>query len=351
MPLYPERRPHPHPHTSGSTVLYTTGRDGVDPITHAQVPHTTVDFRSTMWSYENCKATFDHPFTVRTVTLGQPCYMYAFLKLVPGMYICTVCCKGVPTCRLEIIQREKDYDGDDSNNWQNKVVHRHGCLCAHKTDLKLLVTGDTDVELRIVYDPHRDLCVPSFDRMEVRARRKIAMPMKTSIRTGLYKPKPIRYSALDMHKMLKRVHYVLQWLKTLEEHLNDVLRMIANPLWDIDENTSAFDFTHFMQEIQNAISTDLPDSFIARSFCFSVFIFPGVRVPLLSQTLVKELSACINADPMDPVQVGKVFRHSLKYTNFMVVEYLEFKECLGKKLNALKSTVDEADWNLVRVEV
>ena len=52
-------------------------------------------------------------------------------------------------------------------------------------------------------------------------------------------------------------------------------RMIANPLWDIDENTSAFDFTHFMQEIQNAISTDLPDSFVARSFCFSIFISPG----------------------------------------------------------------------------
>jgi hypothetical protein len=56
-------------------------------------------------------------------------------------------------------------------------------LCAHRTDLKLLVTGDTDVELRIVYDPHRDLRVPSFERMEVRVRRKISMPMNSTIRT------------------------------------------------------------------------------------------------------------------------------------------------------------------------
>lgn len=352
MPIRPERAHHTHLlHSAHPPVLYKTGQDGIDPLTHNQVPHTTVDFRSTMWSYKNCKATFDHPFTVRTIKLGQPTYMYAYLKLVPGMYICTVCCKGSPTCRLEIIQREKDYDTDDSNNWKNKIVHRHGCLCVHRTDLKMLITGDTDVELRIVYDPHRDICVPSFDRMEVRTRRKIAMPMKTSIRTGMYTPTPIRYSALDMHKMLKRVHYVLQWLKTLEEQLNNVLRMITNPLWDISDNTNAFDYTHYMQEIQNAISTELPDSFIARSFCFSVFLFPGVKIPLMSQTLIHELTTCINADPIDSIKLGNIFRHSLKYINFMVVEYIEFKECLMQKLNDLKSAVNEIDWNVVQIEV
>jgi hypothetical protein len=340
-----------HPHDNGAPIFYSTGKDGVDPITHHQVPHTKVDFRSTMWSYENCKATFDHPFTVRTLKFGTPCYMYAFLKLVPGMYICTVCSRGVPTCRLEIIQREKDYDNDDSNNWKNKIVHRHGCLCAYKTDLKILVTSDTDVELRIVFDPYRDMCVPSFDCMEVRVRRNISMPMKTSIRTGLYKASPLRYNALDLHKVQKKIHYIIQWLKTLEQHLNDVLRMIANPVWDIDDNTNAFDYAHFMQEIQNAITTDIPESFVAKSFCFSVFLCPGLKVPLLSQTLVKELTTCINMEPVDTAQISRVFRHSLKYINFMVVEYLEFKGCIETSINKLKSDVQHIDWNTIKVDI
>lgn len=342
MPAHPERRSYHHRHDTGPTKLYTTGHDGVDLLTHAQISHTTVDFRTTMWSYENCKMTFDHPFTVRTIKLGAPCYMYSFLKLVPGMYICTVCCTEIATCRLEIIQRDKECE--------NNVLHRHGCLCAYKTDLKLLITGDTDVELRIVYDQHCDLHIPSFNCMEVRARRKITMPLKTRIQTGLYKPKPIKYSVVDMHKMLKLVHYVIQWLRTIEEHINDVLRMIANPLWDIDENTSAFDFTHHMQEIQNAISTHVPESFIARSFCFCVFIFPGVKVPLISQTLMKELSYCINTKTMEHTKLTNVFRHSLKYINFLVVEYLEFKDCLIKKINAL-NTSNNTDWNIVKIDV
>lgn len=341
------------------TILYR-GKDGIDPITHAQVPHTKVDFRATLWSFENCERTMDHPYTVRTLHLGQETFMYAMLKLMPGLYVCTVKSHhgGMPNCRLEIIQREKDYDGDDSNNWKNKVVHRHGCLCAHTTDLKMLITNDTDAEVRIVFDPFQDIRVPSFQVMEVRSRRKIALPMKQNVPTGLYKPTPMRYGAMDIHRMLKKVHYTIHWLKTLDEHLNAVLRLVTNPLWDIDDPTNAFEYTQSMQLIQNALSTELPQAFVATSYCFSVFLFPGVKVPLMSQTLVNELTRCITADPIDTKALIAVFRHSLKYINFMVVEYVEFKQRVSEKLVGLTSKDGkdgkgggDVEWGVVRVDV
>lgn len=345
-------QPYVHPHTASTApTFFYGGKDGIDPVHHHSVPHTKVDFQSTMWSYENCACTFDHPVTIKTKTLGKESFAYAFLKLVPGLYVCTVKGDGRPNCRLEILQRVKDYDTNDNNNWQNKVVHRHGCLCtSNATDLKLLVTGDTDAEVRIVFDPHQDLRVPSFRVMEVRARRHIAMPLKTRIHTGLYKPKPMRYGSLDVHRMLKKIHYVINWLKELDEHLNDVLRLVTNPLWDVDVPTSAFDYTQSVQSIQNALSTELPCAFVARSYCFSVFLFPQVKVPLLSQTLVKELTQCINADPVDKHKLASVFRHALKYINFMMVEYTEFKRQVATRLSAMRGKAEER-WNVVRVEV
>lgn len=340
MPTLSDTRP---------SILYR-GRDGVDPLTHADVACTRVDFTTTLWSYENCELTQDTPFTVRTRRLGTECFVYAMLKLVPGLYVCTVKSRGPPNCRLEIIQREKDYDGNDANNWKNKVVHRHGCLCGRTTDLKLLITGDTDAEVRIVFDPFQDLRVPSFAVMEVRSRRKIAMPMKLRIQTGLYKPQPMRYGSLDIHRMLKKVHYVLYWLKCLDEHLNAVIQLVSNPLWDVDDPSSAFDYTQEMQHIQNALTTELPHSFVATSFCFSVFLFPGVKVPLMSQTLVKELHVCINQDPVDTTKLLAVFRHSLKYINFMSIEYIEFRDLVTDKLAGL--TAEQAErWHVVRVQV
>ena len=100
-----------------------------------------------------------------------------------------------------------------------------------------------------------------------------------------------------------------------------------------------------------AITTDIPDSFVAKSFCFSVFLCPGLKVPLLSQTLIKELTTCINMEPVDTAQISRVFRHSLKYINFMVVEYLEFKGCIETNINKLKSDVQHIDWNSIRVDI
>lgn len=337
------------PHT-----IFYRGKDGIDPISRAQVPHTKIDFQSCLWSFDNCERTIDHPYTVRTRHLGTETFMYAMLKLTPGMYVCTVKCNdGAPNCRLEIIQREKDYDDDDSNNGKNTIVHRHGCLCAHTTDLRMLISADTDAEIRIVFDPFQDIRVPSFRVMEVRSRRKIPLPMKRTVPTGLYKPTPMRYGALDIHRMLKKVHYTIHWLKTMDIQLNAVLRLVSNPLWDIDDPTNAFDYTQTMQLIQNALSIELPRAFVATSYCFSVFLFPGVKVPLLSQTLVKELVACINADPINTNTLIRVFRHSLKYINFMVVEYVEFKQLVSDKLVGLTGSGgrESREWGVVRVEM
>ena len=335
-------------HTQLNTHIFKASKDGIDPITHNQVKCNVVDFRTTMWSYENCKMIFDHPFTIKTISLGQESYMYSYLKLTPGMYICTVKSTQQPNCRLEIIQREKDGDNDDTNNWKNRIVHRHGCLCTNTTDLKLLNTGDTDVELRILFDPYKDVRVPSFVCMEVRSRQYIAMPMKSKIQSGLYKPRPLRYCSLDVHKILKKIHYVLHWLETLDENINNILKMVSNPLFDIDDNNSAFDYTHHMQDIQNAISIELPQTFIANSYCFSVYLFPGIKIPLMSKSLIRELSQCVSMKNIPMNKLISILRHSSKYINFMIVEYIEFKQCVSDKLKDLKTEKDY-EWQTIQI--
>jgi len=294
--------------------------------------------------------TFDHPFTVKTNALGSDSYIYSYLKLLPGMYICTVKSSGIPNCRLEIIQREKDGDDDESNNRKNRILHRHGCLCANTTDLKLLNTGDTDVELRILFDPYKDVRVPSFICMEVRSRQRIAMPMKSKIQSGLYKPRPLRYGSLDVHKILKKIHYVIHWLETLDENINEILKMVSNPLFDIDDNNSAFDYTHYMQDIQNAISIELPRTFVANSYCFSVYLLPGVKIPLMSHTLIQELSQCISKNQIKTEKLVSVLRHSSKYINFMIIEYIEFKQCVSNTLADLKTDKDYV-WQTIQIKI
>lgn len=330
-------------------MLYA-GKDGIDPITPRQVKCTTIDYQSTLWSFENCTCVQDQPYTVKTTVLSKPNYMYSYLKMLPGMYICTVKCTSQPNCHLELIQREKDGDSDDSNNWKNRVVCRQGTLCANTTELKLLNTDDTDVELRITFDSHTDVRQPSFLRMEVRSRQKIALAMKTHIHSGMYKPKPLRYDAMAIHTVIKKVHYTLHWLETLESSINSVLRMLINPLWDIDEPTSAFDYTHFTQDIQNALSTEMPLAFLAKSHCFSVFLFDDVKVPMLSNTLVAELTRCINTTDINKHKMMLALRHGLKYIQFMTIEYIEFKRCLTEKLVSFKNKED-SQWSVIRVAV
>lgn len=337
--------------SSSPAVVLRTDAHGVDPLTYAQVPHIKVDFVSCRWSYENCTKTKDHPFTVRTTQLGAPCYMHATIKLLPAQYIFTI--KGFgnrPNCRLEILQRARQTESARSQaSVHPKIVRRHGCVCGRQpTDITMLIYRDTDAEVRIGFDPQQDLRVPTFAVMEVRSRQRIAHPLKQHVPCGLYKPTPVTYTALDIHRLLKRANAVVDWLRQLDEHLNEVLRMITNPLWDVDDAGSAFEYAQAMQAIQNAISIDIPRSFIASSFCFSMFLFPGVRVPLISQTLVNKLGACIQQRTMRTDAIVAVFDHSLKYINFMVIEYLEFIKRISDRLSSIKDDTAQM-WNVVQI--
>jgi hypothetical protein len=351
-----------YPRQSSSTTpkVLVAGKDGVDPILHAQVAPTSIDFESTLWTYENCEMVHDNPLTVRTHhRAAGGSFMYASLKLSPGLYVCTVKCSShVANCRLEIIQRLKDYDGDDSNNWKNVELSRLTRVCSSKQpegDLQVLVSGDTDAEVRIVFSddgraPMRVL-VPSFQELQLRFRNRVPMALKTNIPSGYYKPKPIEYSTLDLQRMVKRVHYVINWLSTLDEQINSVLRLASNPLWDMDEPTNAFDYTQAMQGIQNALSTETPNAFVATSCCYSVFLCPGVRIPLISNTLVTELLGCINQGSLDSTALVRTLHHSLKYINFMMVEYAEFKQLITERIATLAAAArpDDGSWNHLRV--
>lgn len=343
---------------SSSPTILTASRDGIDPIRHEQVPHKSIAFDTTLWTYENCELAHDHPFTVRTHRGRSGSYMYTVLKLTPGLYVCTLKCSShVANCTLEILQRQKDYDGDDANNQDNPLVSRHTRVCSSKQpegDLRLLVAGDTDAEVRLVFAEERDagrLLVPSFKRLELRSRSRVPMALKSHIPSGYYKPKPMQYTTMDLQRMAKRVHYVINWLRTLDEQLNDALRLVSDPLWDIEDPTSAFDYTQAMQGIQNGLSTEAPSAFVATSCCYSIFLRPGVRIPLMSNTLITELLRCINRERVDSVALVRTLHHSLKYINFMVLEYTEFKQLVSEHIAALAASAnDTCTWNAVQIQ-
>ena len=346
-------------HTHAKPKLLCASKDGIDPVRHSQVPQNTIDFDSTLWTCEHCEVVHDNPVTVRTHRGTHGSFMYTALKLTPGLYVCTVkCSTHVANCRIDIIQRVKDYDEDDSNNWQNTELNRLTRVCSSKQtegDMQMLVSGDTDAEVRIVFSDDRDtgrLMVPSFQSLQLRFRNRVPMALKTHIPSGYYKPKPIEYDTLDLQQMAKRVHYVVNWLSTLDEQVNSVLRLVSNPLWDIDDPANAFDYTQAMQGIQNALSTETPSAFVATSCCYSVFLCPGVRVPLISNTLVTELLGCINQECPDSTSLLRTLHHSLKYINFMMVEYAEFKQLVTERVSALAAnTRSNSSWNQLQVNV
>ena len=359
-----------HTHPKPKPVVLCSGTDGIDPITHHQVPHTTIDFDSTLWCYENCRWIKDRPPTVILAKRFGPCFMYTTLKLSPGLHIFTVKSKPrKPTCQIEIIQREKncnEYDSDNGNSNNNQiprhVIGKQACTSSVprpdqygqkvQADFRFLAREDTDVEIRIIFASSMYVArriVPTFESLEVRSRRCVAMPMKACIPAGFYKPKPIQYNAMDLRKMLKRIHYMINWLHALDDHINSVLRLVTNPLWDIDEPTNAYDYTHAMQNVQNALSTEIPHAFVGNSRCFAIFLMPGVRVPLLSQSMVTELIGCINQDPVDTKVLVSVLRNGLKYMNTMVVEYTEFSNILTKKI-ASHVCKKRSLWNTVHID-
>jgi hypothetical protein len=302
----------------------------VDPIGTYSVKHTTVDFRTTAWSYENCKMVFDHPHTVRTLDLRKPCYMYAMLKFTPGLYLCRVnSVSHQPNCKLELLERASDES--------RAVQRRNGCMCHSVADLRVLLAVDTNVELRVTFTTQVDRRVPSFGSMEVRVKQHICMPLRVAkVCGGSSKKHVVRYDLPDMQFILKKVLYGIHWLESLEADVDALIQLVTNPLWDVREPSSAHEYAHLVQEIQSAIVDRLPLTFVTGSFRYTVQVFNrDMRFPLISQTLVTELARCVRTDTLDQEAIAAVLRQSLRYINFMLVEFAEFKQQLTTTITSL----------------
>lgn len=319
-----------------STTIITQGPGAVDLIGTYDVKHTTVDFASTAWTYHNCKMVFDHPYTVRTLDLQKPCYMYALLKLSPGLYLFRVNSNSYqPNCKLELMERDAA-DGDGYGD--AKAPHRQqSCMCHARTDLRALMVVDTNVEMRLTFTTRVDRRVPSFKNMEVRIKQHIVMPLRPGkVGCGSSTKYPVRYNLPDMQFILKKVLYAINWFETLESDIDQLIQLVANPLWDISDPTSAYEYAHLTQEIESSIVDKLPHTFVTSSFRYTVRMFTHMRFPLISQTLITELTSCFRKKDVDQDAVAAVLRQSLRYINFMLVEFSEFKQQLADKITALR---------------
>ena len=61
----------------------------------------------------------------------------------------------------------------------------------------------------------------------------------------------------------------------------------------------------------------------------------GVRIPLISQTLVIELTKCFRHKTLNIQAVSTVLRQSLKYINFLLIDFTEFKCNLSDKITSM----------------
>jgi hypothetical protein len=305
------------------------------------VKHISVDFNSTAWAYCNCKMIYDTPYTVKTLQLGAESYMYAILKFSPGLYLCRVISNcpddnHVANCRLEMLERHITPHGDDDAE-PLPVARRHGCLCRKQADLSLLLTTDTNVECRIVFENRVDIRIPTFRNMEVRSKQQVVMPLRlTSPPTGMNQHKhTIQYRAPDVHFVLKKTLYAMHWLSSLEKDLDGLIQLVTNPLWDMSDPRSEHDYRELTQSIQQALVEHIPVTFISSSFRYKVHMFPGVRFPLISQTLVTEIFRCFKQTDLKVDDMACMLRQSLKYVNFLLIDFTEFKSHLSTKLTSM----------------
>jgi hypothetical protein len=314
--------------------IISSSPGAIDPLATYAVKHTTVDFASTAWSFENCKMVFDHPYTVKTLDLRKPCYMYALLKLSPGLYLFRVKCNSnQPNCKLELIERDQSEDIGHPDGCRAS----HSCMCHSVTDLKKLLVVDTNIELRLSFTSRVDRRPPTFACMEVRTKQHIVMPLRvTKVRGGNCQKCPVKYNLLDMQFILKKVLYTIHWLETLESDIDQLIQLVANPLWDINDATSAHEYGHLATEIESAIVERLPHTFVTNSFRYAVRMFTNMRFPLISQTLVTELTRCFRQETVDQDATAIVLRQSLRYVNFMLVEFAEFKQQMADKITSLR---------------
>lgn len=316
--------------------LIAQGPGAIDPVGTYAVKHTVVDFNRTAWSYRNCKMVFDHPHTVKTLDMSKPCCMYALLKLTPGLYLCRVRSRSPqPNCRLELL--EKDV-------YTHAQTCRSGCMCHSVTDLQLMVAVDTNMELRITFTTPVERRVPSFDRMEVRVKQHLVMPLRVPrVCAGSREPHPVRYNLSDMKCILQKVLYAVHWMEELETNIDQLIQLVTNPLWDIYDPTNAHEYEHLVQEVQTAIVETLPRTFVTSSFRYTVRLFTSMRFPLISQTLVTELSNCFRTEQIDHDRVASVLRQSLRYINFLLVEFAEFKQQLTETITKLGPKQEKFD--------
>ena len=289
---------------------------------------TRVDLRSSMWTCENCKIVTDFPQTVvNTPTLGKPSFMYAALKLTPALYDFNICMqKGAPcSCTAEIIEVMAGGERKSRNR------------CAAESDvqqtLRWMVTADSNVELRLRFNDREAMRVVSFDRMVVRSRRKLAMPFKTHVLSGVQTMVRLTYRLNDLHRVLKMAHYAINWLRTVDSLVTDLLNTISSPLWDPTENTH--EFAHMAQTLHDTLVGQAPRNFFATNSYYRIQLDTQLRLPLISRTLLARLSDCIMADNLEERKqdVLASMHHSLHYINFMIVEYVEFKQKLQDKIS------------------
>ena len=323
--------------------LIAHGPGAIDPVATYAVKHTTVDFASSAWSFENCKMVFDHPYTVKTLDMRKPCHMYALLKLSPGLYLFRVKChSNQPNCKLALIARDRP---DDIENPAS-----HSCMCHSVTDLKMLLVVDTNVELRLSFTSRVDRRVPSFTCLEVRTKQHIVMPLRVAkVRGGNCHKCPVKYNLLDMQFILKKVLSTIHWLEALESDIDQLIQLVANPLWDITDATSAHEYEHLAAEIETAVVERLPHTFVTNSFRYAVRMFTSMRFPLISQTLITELTRCFRQRTVDHDATAAILRQSLRYVNFMLVEFAEFKQQLADKITSLRP--DDERTSMVTITV
>ena len=294
-----------------------------------------VDLRSSLWTYENCKAVTDIPrHVVHTTALGKPCYMYTSIKLTPALYDFDIrMAQGVEcSCTAEIVEVMPD----------GTRRSRNRCATAGdvRQTLRWMVLVDSNVELRLRFNEKHAMRVVSFDHMIVRSRRKLVIPFQKNVLSGVQTMVRLSYSLSDLHRVLKMMHGAMSWLKVVEGMTKDMAHTIASPLWDPSDNPHAF--ADMVQTLRTTLVEEAPDALFATNSYYKISLDAQLCMPLISRTLITNLSDCIMArDILERKdEVLAALHHALHYINFMFIEYVDFKQRLQDKV-AHNNRVDE----------
>lgn len=290
---------------------------------------TQVDLRSSLWTHENCKTVTDFPqHIVNTLSLSKPSFMYASMKLTPALYEFRIVMKpGVPcSCSVEVV----DVRADGTRTVRNSSATESSM----QQTFRWMVTTDSNVELRLRFNHKVTMRVVSFEKVVVCSRSKLTMPFKSNIMSGVQTVANLRYRLNDLHRMLKMAHFAINWLRTIDSLVTDLLQTISSPLWDPEEG--AHEFALMAQTLHDTLVDQAPSTFFATNSYYRINLDSQLRLPLISRTLLSRLSDCIMEDRLEErkTEVIASMHHSLHYINFMTVEYVEFKQKLQDKISS-----------------